>query len=239
MVKLPILMYHSLTVKAHESLGLTLYIDKFEAHLKYLKSKGYTTLHFKDLEEMSSKDLPKKSVIITFDDVYVNQLELALPLIEFYNFKACFYVPFKYVNDFNHWDEGSKPIMSIAQLKSLNPKIIELGMHSYAHGNFKSMSPETVLEDFEQANQFISDNALNIHSTIAYPYGKFPRKDDAKQKFFETLRQNNIKYGLRIGNRVNNFPFKENYEIQRIDVKGEDSLQKFKFKLKYGKMRLF
>ena len=53
------------------------------------------------------------------------------------------------------------------------------------------------------------------------------------------MRDNGIKYGLRIGNRVNNFPFKNNYLVKRIDIKGEDSLFRFKLKLKIGKLKLF
>jgi hypothetical protein len=44
---------------------------------------------------------------------------------------------------------------------------------------------------------------------------------------------------LRIGNQINKFPFKNPYEIMRIDIKGEDSLLKFKLKLRFGKLKLF
>lgn len=239
MSKLPILMYHSLTADSNLSSGLTISVAKFKAQLQYLKDEGYTTFHFKDLENNSDDELPQKSVIITFDDVYINQLELAVPILESFNFKACFYVPFKYVNGHNDWDEGSKPIMSVEQLKSLDPNVIELGMHSYAHGNFKTMTLDAIEGDFEKANQFIADNGLDIHQTIAFPYGKFPRKGKQKNNFFGVLVQNNIKYGLRIGNRVNSYPFKNNFEIQRLDIKGEDSLKTFKRKLKHGKSLLF
>lgn len=239
MSKLPILMYHSLTADSNLSSGLTISIAKFKEQFQYLKDEGYTTFHFKDLENNIEEKLPQKSVIITFDDVYVNQLELAVPLLESFNFKACFYVPFKYVNGHNDWDEGLKPIMSVEQLKSLDRNVIELGMHSYAHGNFKSMTLEAIERDFVKANQFITDNGLDIHQTIAYPYGKFPRKGKQKEDFFKVLGQNNVKYGLRIGNRVNSYPFKNKFEIQRLDIKGEDSLKTFKRKIKYGKSLLF
>ncbi|RLD27155.1 MAG: polysaccharide deacetylase family protein, partial [Bacteroidetes bacterium] len=71
---------------------------------------------------------------------------------------------------------------------------------------------------------------------LAYPYGKFPRKDPERSQFFQQLQKNNFQYGLRIGNRPNTFPFKDPFEIQRIDIKGEYSLSKFKRKIKYGKL---
>ena len=240
MSKLPVLMYHSFTTSSNESNGLTIDVKVFEDQLRYLKSKGYVSLHFKELQELkSSKDLPKKAVIITFDDVYVNQLDLALPILEKYNIKASFFIPFKFVGKTNLWDEGEKTIMSVEQLKSLNSELIELGMHSYAHGNYKQMSINEIQTDFEQCKAFIADHKLEVINTLAYPYGKYPKKGEANEAFFKCLKNNEVNYGLRIGNRINKFPFKNNYAIQRIDIKGEDSLSKFKMKLRYGKLKLF
>ena len=74
---------------------------------------------------------------------------------------------------------------------------------------------------------------------MAYPYGNFPRKEPQKTQFFEELVKQNIAYGLRIGNRLNKLPLKNNYELNRLDIKGEDSLFKFRMKLKFGKLSLF
>lgn len=236
MAKLPVLMYHSVTSNKEEAKGLTIHKDTLEQQLLYLKKNGYTTLHFKDLESFKTvKDLPKRSVIITFDDVYVNQFKLAYPLFIAHNLKACFYIPFKFVGGKNEWDEGQKPIMSVQQLQQLDHNIIELGMHSFGHINYSQYSLEMISEDLQKCEKFISEINLNIHQTIAYPFGKYPRNVEKKARFFNLLKENNLKYGLRIGNRVNTFPFKNNYEIQRLDIKGEDTLLHFIWKLKVGK----
>ena len=84
--------------------------------------------------------------------------------------------------------------------------------------------------------EFVSESELNFSQVLAYPYGKFP-KDKAGNKIFKDILKNNgIAYGLRIGNRRNDFPFKNPYEIQRIDIKGEYSLLKFRQKIKRGKL---
>jgi hypothetical protein len=44
---------------------------------------------------------------------------------------------------------------------------------------------------------------------------------------------------FRIGNRLNQIPIKNRFEMQRIDIKGQDSLFTFKWKLRLGKLRLF
>ena len=48
-----------------------------------------------------------------------------------------------------------------------------------------------------------------------------------------------LKYALRIGNRINILPFNSKYELQRIDIQGDESLETFKWKLKLGRIKLF
>jgi peptidoglycan/xylan/chitin deacetylase (PgdA/CDA1 family) len=237
MPKLPVLMYHSVSRNLQESQGLTISVSKLEEQFSYLKENGYHSLHFKDLQDIKGPvDFPKKAVIITFDDVYVNQLELAYPLLKKHGLKACFYVPFKYVNGTDSWNTDDEKIMSVEQLKSLDSEVVELGLHSFSHKKYDEMTLEDIQADFDLCKEFIVKNKLEVHNTLAYPYGKYPRKDVEKQTFFNVLHQNQIAYGLRIGNRVNRFPFKNNYEIQRLDIKGEMSLVTFKRKLKFGKL---
>lgn len=237
MAKLPVLMYHGVSANLEESQDLTIAVSKLEEQFAYLKGNGYQSLHFKDLQTLKGTiDFPKKAVIITFDDVYVNQLELAYPLLEKYGLKACFYVPFKYVNGIDSWNTDNEKIMSVSQLQSLNPEIVELGLHSFSHKKYDEMTAEDIQTDFDSCKQFIVENNLEVHNTLAYPYGKYPRKGAEKEQFFDLLHKNQIAYGLRIGNRVNRFPLQNNYEIQRLDIKGEDSFATFKRKLKIGKL---
>ncbi|WP_010521749.1 polysaccharide deacetylase family protein [Aquimarina agarivorans] len=233
MAKLPILMYHNVTLNKSDAKGLTIFKDTMESHFNYLKEKGYSTFHFKDLGEPSFV-LPKKSVIITFDDVYKSQWVIAYPLLQKYGLKASFFVPFKYVNGKDDWSTGKQEIMDISQLKSFDESVIELGLHSYAHKAYPLLNTNELELDFEKSLNFIEENSLNVSNVLAYPYGKFPRKGNQNKEFNAILRQNNIKYALRIGNRINSFPFKNNFEIQRLDIKAEDGLTKFKRKLKWG-----
>lgn len=240
MGRLPILMYHNVS-ENQNSKGLTIWVNTLETHFKYLSEKGYESFHFSELQKFknSSQKLPKKSVIITFDDVYVSQLTLAYPLLKKYNLKACFYIPFAYVGGTDDWNTKKESIMSVNQLQQLDSDVVELGLHSFYHNNYSEISIEDSRADFKKCKTFITENNLNVSNVLAYPYGKFPRKNPKQDEFFKLLNEEKVAYGLRIGNRVNKFPFKNNYEVQRIDIKGEDTLSKFKLKLRFGKLRLF
>ncbi|MBT0608490.1 polysaccharide deacetylase family protein [Aequorivita echinoideorum] len=233
MAKLPILMYHH--ISPNESNGLTFSYEKLEAQFAYLKENNFKTFHFKELQKM--KSLPKgKSAIITFDDGYVSQMKFALPLLKKYNLKATFFIPLNFLGKKDGWNTNSLEIMTVSQLNSLPPEIIELGYHSFYHKKYNELSNAETEADTRRSIEFISENGLDFSAVLAYPYGKFPKDGKENEIFKSTLKNNGITYGLRIGNRLNSFPFKKPFEIQRIDVKGEFSLEKFKRKLRFGKL---
>lgn len=236
MTRLPILMYHNVSKESSKSKGLTVFCDALEEQFRYLQQKGYMSYHFSELENMTL--INPKSVVITFDDVTVNQLDYAVPLLQKYNLKATFFIPFGYIGGVDSWNSGNEKIMSMKQLKALDNRV-ELGLHSFAHKRFATLTEAEINTDFSKCFEIIEKNDLKVYNALAYPYGNYPKKEPTKSVFTSVLRKNSIKAGLRIGNRVNQFPFKNPYEIQRIDIKGEDNLLKFKFKLRFGKLKLF
>jgi peptidoglycan/xylan/chitin deacetylase (PgdA/CDA1 family) len=226
-------MYHDVSLDKSEA--LTISVEKLEEQFAYLANKGYKTYHFKEL--MDLQKLPsKKSIVITFDDGYVSQMELTIPLLEKYNLKATFFVPLSYLGKTDEWFTSSVAIMTAEQLHSLNPKTVELAFHSYYHKKYDELSEAEIDEDTRLCFESVSENRFPFVAALAYPYGKYPRETSAKKKFVRQLQKNKFKYGVRIGNRLNKFPFQEPFEIQRIDVKGEFSLNKFKRKIKFGKI---
>ncbi len=233
MIRLPILMYHH--ISEENSKGLTISVENLEKQLYHLFENGYNTYHFRDLDKLENV-ISKNNIILSFDDAYVSQMELAVPLLKKYNLKATIFVPLDFIGKTDEWNTSGLEIMNLEQLKSLDPEIIELGFHSYYHKKYDELSNAEIEADTRRCMEFVSESELNFSQVLAYPYGKFP-KDKAGNKIFKDILKNNgIAYGLRIGNRRNDFPFKNPYEIQRIDIKGEYSLLKFRQKIKRGKL---
>lgn len=234
MAKLPILMYHK--VSATKSKGLTISAEKLEAQFRYLAESGFETYHLSTLAILRKLPKKKRNIVLTFDDGYVSQMEFVVPLLQKYNLKATFFIPLKYIGKEDEWNEDRSPIMDLDMLKSLDPTVVELGYHSYSHQKYTELSGEEITTDTRKAFSVVSEHALPLGPYLAYPYGKFPRKDPKKSQFFQQLKEFQFEFGLRIGNRVNRFPFKSKYEIQRIDVKGEWNLSRFKRKIRFGKV---
>ncbi|GAB5399702.1 MAG: polysaccharide deacetylase family protein [Aureisphaera sp.] len=225
-------MYHKVDpVLSH---GLTIAVSKLEDQFQYLTEQGYRSYHLSELESLTQLT-EKKNVVITFDDGYVNQLDYALPLLKKYNLKATFFIPLKYVGDQDQWNDTPEPIMDVDSLRNIPTDLVELAYHSYAHKMYSELSMAEIDKDTKQAFESVKELQLSLHPSLAYPYGKFPRDAEGKMRFFKHLSDHGFRYGLRIGNRVNSFPFSDPYEVNRIDVKGEWDLSKFKRRLKFGK----
>ena len=186
MSRLPILMYHNVSKNQNDSKGLTISTSILEEQFEFLNKSGYKTFHFSELQDFNlSNPLPDKSIIITFDDVYVNQKELAYPLLKKHNLKASFFIPFKFVDGVDSWNVGSEKIMSTQQLKSLDESIIELGLHSFSHLNYNEMSIEDIDADFEKCKNFIKRHRLPVNNVLAYPFGKYPKKNPNNRNFLK------------------------------------------------------
>lgn len=88
----PVLMYHSVGRPMPEWRWafLTVPADIFENHLSALKRAGYRSVDLAELYEHVSgrRPLPARSVVLTFDDGYLDNWTYAAPLLEKYGFKA-------------------------------------------------------------------------------------------------------------------------------------------------------
>ena len=226
-------MYHK--VSASASSGLTISTERLEEQFRFLAENGYHTYHFSELSQLQT--LPKKkNIVITFDDGYVSQLEFAVPLLNKYGLKATFFIPLKYMGAEDKWNKITAPIMDADTLKTLDTTVIELAYHSYEHKKYIELSPDQIEVDTQKAFAAIPEHGLSLGPYLAYPFGKYSRKNPEKGIFFQQLKNHQFIYGLRIGNRLNSFPFQDPFEIQRIDVKGEWSQKKFQRKIKFGKL---
>lgn len=93
---IPVLMYHSVgpIIADWNWNFLTVPAETFENHLLWLSKAGYQTI---DLDELynyvwGKQELPLHSVVLTFDDGYLDNWVYAAPLLNRYGFKGTVFV---------------------------------------------------------------------------------------------------------------------------------------------------
>lgn len=91
------LMYHRIVDDTNCSLfrsnnSISVHVNDFESQIKYL-SVNYNCLDISTaISLLKDQILPKKTIIITFDDGYRDNLTLALPILEKYKVPAVIYI---------------------------------------------------------------------------------------------------------------------------------------------------
>lgn len=228
-----ILMYHQVLPQsiAYKN-DLIVTVENLDEQLIYIKN-NFKTVFFKDLE--SSKSV-KNKIILTFDDGYYNNLQYLMPLLEKHQLKATIFIPTEFIENNMNGDE--KVYMNFDEIKSLNPNLVEIALHSHSHKNFSQMTLSEAEADLLKNIEILEQNQINFTKVLAYPYGKFPKDKERKKEFFKMLNRIGIVSAMRIGNNLASYPFKKRFEVNRIDIKYGDSLKTFKWKLKFGKTKL-
>ena len=82
--RVPILMYHSFTDDPEKVTDVTALISDFRGQMEALKAAGYNAVFYSDLIDFVYRGtpLPEKPVLISVDDGYADNLELAAPILE-------------------------------------------------------------------------------------------------------------------------------------------------------------
>jgi peptidoglycan/xylan/chitin deacetylase (PgdA/CDA1 family) len=234
---LPVLLYHKLSLTHEDS--LTIKQSTLEQQLAYLAEKGYQTVSINQLILYQEKrvPLPKKPVMISFDDGFVNNLELACPLLRKYQCKAVFFIPSAGIGKTNFWDKTGEPLMSAEQLKSLDRGLFEIALHSLDHKNYKHMTPQQIKTDITKSIEVFTQNSIGFVPGFAYPYGGRPKDKAVYAAMIRAFSDAGIKLAFRIGNKVNKLPLKNLFEVRRISIRGTDSMWTFRTKLTKGRVK--
>lgn len=135
-VHLPILMYHGILKNSVKTGKFIVSCDEFESDLKYIKDNNYSTIVMQDLIDyvFEGKPLPKKPIILTFDDGYVNNYLYAFPIIKKYECKMVLSPIGKQVDEYSAQpsDNAGYAHATWNQLKEMKDSgLVELQNHSY------------------------------------------------------------------------------------------------------------
>lgn len=131
-----ILMYHAFTENEAETSSVCTLASEFERQLSALRDAGYTSVGYADLIEFVNGDgkLPEKPLLISIDDGYQNNLDLAAPLLEKYGFCANIAVIGVSIGHTTYKDTDI-PIMPHFSLEDVRPWIkrgvLTVTTHSY------------------------------------------------------------------------------------------------------------
>jgi peptidoglycan/xylan/chitin deacetylase (PgdA/CDA1 family) len=234
-MRLPVLMYHDITLNQQTD-SLTVSYAHLENQLAYVTQKGYQTISLQQLSGYirAGEPLPKKSLLITFDDGYQSNVDVLQPLLEKYKQRAVIFLVADFIDKAG--EHATRNYLSASVIQRANPEVLEFAAHTFDHKNYNELSIGEIRIDLQRMFDRFDQLNIKVAPFFAYTYGAFPKADHEKMKaLFQVFDDFGVAAAFRIGNRINTLPLKNRFLIERIDIRGNDSSWKFKWLLRLGR----
>lgn len=216
----PILVYHNFSKTKTDKMTVT--EANFREQMQFLKDNGYKALtldEFYDFLEFKL-ELPKKSVVLTFDDGWCAFYKIAYPILKSLELPATLFV----------YDEiiHSKQCLSWDQIKEMSQNGIAMQNHTKGHRDLTKILESESAADYLRN---IEEQLVSTHDTLknmvgyeprylAYPYGK------TNELFEALLNKNNYRLGFTVERGSAPF-FVNNYHVNRSMIYGDFGLKEF------------
>ena len=160
------LMYHDLTLDPTAVTPWTTTPDRLRQNIESLLSLGYLPLSIEDYVD-GNYSLTQDYFIVTFDDGYLSNLTLALPVLRSLGVKAAVFVITESVWASNH--------MSWQQLREARATgVLSLYSHTHTHKSARSSLRDPFLADVRRSQEELSRNlGSSRYRILAYPGGAY------------------------------------------------------------------
>jgi peptidoglycan/xylan/chitin deacetylase (PgdA/CDA1 family) len=178
-VQIPILMYHSIGESGSPPFcRYAVSLRSFEAQVRFLRDNGYRALTVSGLVQAldgQNATLPKRPVVLTFDDGFADFYEVALPVLARHGVTATLYVVSGAVGGTSEWlskiGEGGRRIVTWSQLADIERSGIEVGAHSVTHAALDLLPLDRARGEIAGCKRALEDALGCQIASFAYPFG--------------------------------------------------------------------
>jgi peptidoglycan/xylan/chitin deacetylase (PgdA/CDA1 family)/glycosyltransferase involved in cell wall biosynthesis len=223
---LRILCYHAIAdlakVPILESYGVP--PEQFKEQMDLLLNLGY---RFIDADEFlrfvqGKGGLPKRPILLTFDDCYQDVLDFALPILQERGIPAIAFAVSQRLT--NEWDQAigtpEMQLMDAEGLKKLAEGGFEIGSHSQTHPELTQISDDQLIQEIAGSVADLEKMGLNRPRFFAYPYG------DYNQKVEEVAQKTGLEVAFTVEPGLVK-PGANPYQIPRIEILKRDAGLRF------------
>jgi peptidoglycan/xylan/chitin deacetylase (PgdA/CDA1 family) len=177
----PILTYHNIGTPPDGAThpGLYLALDKFRAQLGLLARHGYRGVSMDEGLPFLRGERQGRVAIITFDDGYLDNLELALPALREHGFSATCYLVAEHIGGFNAWDSEKlrvrKPLMDLPRIREWLAGGMKIGSHTLTHPHLTRIEPARMRHEIAGSKAALEDRLGRAVDHFCFPYGDHDR----------------------------------------------------------------
>jgi peptidoglycan/xylan/chitin deacetylase (PgdA/CDA1 family) len=176
MSRLTILMYHRVHAVPASTRVPKNFVspERFAEQIRALLDWGYAPISFRQWMAYRGRagHVPRKPLIVTFDDGYADFATNAWPVMKKLGVPATvFIVPTK-VGRTNDWDpdEPQTQLLDATAIRELEAEGVEFGGHGYSHVALARVSPKEAREEITRCHGALTGLLTRPPEVFAYPY---------------------------------------------------------------------
>jgi peptidoglycan/xylan/chitin deacetylase (PgdA/CDA1 family) len=230
MKSLPILTYHNVGTAPAGARLQKLYVaaDLFRRQCALLARLGYRAVTLSDGLEALRRGDPGRRVVLTFDDGYVDNLEIAAPILAEFGFRATCFAVAGCLGAWNRWDADElrvrKPLMNAAQLRAWLAAGHELGSHTLSHPRLDELDAAAARTEIIGSRAVLQQVTGAAIDHFCYPYGRYARQQ------LDLVRE--AGYGSAVTTRRGlAHTGDDTLQLSRISINGDKGLLRFALKV--------
>lgn len=216
----PILTYYQVNDIDQDSHTLT--VEQFDAQMKYLVDNGYNVLTPTELLDawQSGGDVPRKPVVITFDDGHIDAYKNVFPILQKYNLRATFFITTDFINLYPNY-------LTWEQIREMQASgLVDIESHTLNHRLLTEIrSRDKIWDQLYGSRQAIEWYLKKPANFIAYPGGRYSLETEAISKEAGYRAAFTTDYGLA-------FNEPDAYVFDRIQIFGANSHTLLRFKMR-------
>ncbi len=178
-MRLPILMYHKVDriPPGARHLRNCVLPEQFAAQLEALARWGYQTISFAEWLAYRANglgQLPRRPIILTFDDGYRSTYEIAWPLLRRFGCVATVFLVSDLIGKTNVWDsdEVQEPLLGAPEIAAMRAGGVAFESHGKTHAALTTLPPDRALEELTASREALARLLDAPVRVVCYPYGK-------------------------------------------------------------------
>ncbi|CAN5749998.1 polysaccharide deacetylase family protein [soil metagenome] len=173
-----VLMYHQVGPFANRPAHKAAFCDiaRFEAHMAWLRALRYHVIGLEDAWRglFAGAPLPRRAVVLTFDDGYENFERWAWPVLQRNNFPATLFAVAGQLGHHAGWLDRSfdpAPLLDAAALRRLADEGVSIGSHSMSHARLTTLPDAQARHELRGSKALLEDALGRAVPDFCYPYG--------------------------------------------------------------------
>lgn len=225
----PVLVYHAF---GDEENRFVVGGRAFARQLRLLALLRFAVRPYADVaRSLREGRLPPRTVALTIDDGYVDNAEIATPLLERHGFAATIFLVSGRLGDVNDWSSApplrGRRLLSIEDLGRLRARGVDFGAHTRTHADLSAATDDVIDDEVASSRAELEDALGEAVQAFAYPYGLLD------ERAVSATEDAGFDSACTTEPRVAELDDDPRL-IPRIEIKRDDSLRRFVWKLWFG-----